>query len=324
MHADTRPGWVHLSVADLERSMAFYEGLLGLHVLHTAPGFAALGVPEGDGTPVPLLFLTCQPHARPKPPHCRGLYHLALRLPTRRDLAWALLRLMRHQYAVEGGADHGVSEAIYLSDPDGHGIELYADRSREQWPRQGNSILMATEPLDWQGLMAELQPEDHVVTAAEGRAVHEREGRLPEAQQMPPGTRLGHIHLHVSRLDRAERFYRDALGLDLVLRYGTSALFFSAGGYHHHVGVNIWAGRDAPPPPPDAVQLLDFSFVVPSAQDVAAVGQSLRQAGVALNSLEQLDVQILSTAGMAITADAGFMVHDEDGQAVGVVNGATA
>ena len=116
MHPDARLGWVHVSVADLDRSVAFYEGVLGLRVLRTAPGFAALGVRASDGAPVPLLFLSHHPHARPKPPHCRGLYHLALRLPTRRALAQAVLRLARHRWAIDGAADHWVSEAVYLSD----------------------------------------------------------------------------------------------------------------------------------------------------------------------------------------------------------------
>ncbi|HEY8486380.1 MAG TPA: VOC family protein, partial [Limnochordales bacterium] len=171
MHPDARLGWVHVSVADLSRSVAFYEGVLGLRVLRTAPGFAAVGVRESDGAPVPLIFLSHQPHARPKPPHCRGLYHLALRLPTRRALAQALLRLARHRWAIDGAADHWVSEAVYLSDPDGHGIELYADRPREQWPRRGDRILMATEPLDWEGLMAEAHAPDPIPAQGRGQSL---------------------------------------------------------------------------------------------------------------------------------------------------------
>lgn len=305
MHPDTRLGWVHLTVADLERSVAFYQGVLGLQVLRRSPGFVGMGVLEDGAAPVTLVLLSHQPEARPKPPHCRGLYHLALRLPTRRELARALRRLARRGWPIDGAADHWVSEAVYLSDPDGHGIELYADRPREQWPRRGDSILMTTEPLDWDGLMAELPPEE------------------PDADGMPAGTRLGHIHLHVSRLERAERFYRDALGLDLVLRFGAGALFFSAGGYHHHVGANIWAGRDAPPPPPDAVQLRHFAFVVPSAEDAAAVARRLEQGGAELRPLEQLGPEVLESAALAgVSVSAGgFVTRDEDGHTIAVVSG---
>ncbi|WP_324717943.1 VOC family protein [Carboxydochorda subterranea] len=319
MHPHTRLGWVHLSVADLDRSRAFYEGVLGLQVLRVAPGFAAMGVRAGDGAEVPIVLLSHQPHARPKPPRCRGLYHLALRLPSRQALARAVMRLAHDGYAIDGAADHWVSEAVYLSDPDGHGIELYADRPREQWPRQGDRILMGTQPLDWDGLVAELPPEERRPAADDGLAPRTFPG--PHGDGMPPGTRLGHIHLHVSRLERAERFYRDVLGLDLVLRYGGSALFFSAGGYHHHVGANIWAGREAPPPPPDSVQLLHFAFVVPSVQDVAALARRLEQAGVPHGSLADLGPEALASVAPAGPSTGGFVTHDEDGVAVAVLGG---
>lgn len=326
MHPDTQLGWVHLSVADLERSAAFYEGVLGLRVLRRSTGFIAMGVWE-DGAavprPVPLVLLSHQPGARPKPARCRGLYHLALRLPTRRDLAEAALRLARQDWPIDGAADHWVSEALYLSDPDGHGIELYADRPRDRWPRRGDSILMATEPLDWDGLVAELPLEARLAGAQDAHA-----GPASGRDGMPPGTRLGHIHLHVSRLERAERFYRTALGLDLVFRFGPGALFFSGGGYHHHVGANIWAGRDAPPPPSDAVQLLHYSFVLPSPEEVASLARRLSEAGVPVQSLAQLGPDVLQSvaleapAGPGRVPEKGFVTRDEDGHAIAVVNAA--
>lgn len=211
MHPDTRLGWVHPSVAELDRSVAFYQDALGLRVLRRFPGFAALGIHEDGAGPVTLVALSQQAGSRPKPPHCRGLYHFALRLPTRRELARGLVRLARHGWPIDCAADHWVSEAVYLSDPDGHGIELYADRPPEQSPRRGDRLLMSTEPLDWDGLMAELAPEERL-SAAEKRVstTHgdpaPRTLPGPRGDTVPPGTRLGHIHLHVSRLERCDLF----------------------------------------------------------------------------------------------------------------------
>ncbi len=303
MHDLTRLGWVHLTVGDLERSLSFYEGTLGLHPVWRGPGCVAVGVRDEAGGPRALALLSHQPGARPKPPGCRGLYHFALLLPTRRQLAEVVARVVRSGWPIDGASDHWVSEAVYLSDPDGHGIELYADRPRDEWPRRGDHILMTTEPLDFDGLMAELAP-----------------GEDPGGV-MPAGTRLGHIHLQVSRVARAERFYRDALGLDLVLRFGPSARFFAAGGYHHHVGANTWAGVDAPPPPPDCVQLRHFSFVVPSADDVQAVARRLEQAGVEREPLDRLEDAVLQVATLSgASTQAGFVTRDEDGHTIAVVS----
>ncbi len=324
MHPDAQLGWVHLSVADVERSVAFYEGVLGLSVLRRSPGFVALGVRDGGAgglRAIPLVLLTHQGGARPKPAGCRGLYHLALRLPTRRDLALALLRVVRRGWPLDGTADHWVSEALYLSDPDGHGVELYADRPQARWPRRGDSILMGTEPLDADGLMAEIPPEERLPGLQEAHS-----GPGPTQTGMPPGTRLGHVHLHVSRLERAERFYQGALGLNLVFRFGAGALFFAAGGYHHHVGANVWAGPDAPPPPPDAVRLLHYSFLLPSAREVEDLARRLKLAGVPMASLAQLGPQVLElTAGTTQGSrepgpPEGFVTWDEDGQAIAVLS----
>lgn len=303
MHDLTRLGWVHLTVGDLARSLSFYEGTLGLSPVWRGAGCVALGVHDEARRPRALVLLSHQPGARPKPPGCRGLYHFALLLPTRRDLAAAVARVVRSGWPIDGASDHWVSEAVYLSDPDGHGIELYADRPRDQWPRRGGHILMTTEPLDFDSLMAELIPGKEF------------------GDVMPAGTRLGHIHLHVSRVERAERFYRDALGLELVSRFGPGARFFAAGGYHHHVGANTWAGIDAPPPPPDCVQLRHFSFVVPSADDVRAVARRLEQAGVGLEPLERLENEVLQVAALSgASTQAGWVVRDEDGHTLAVVS----
>lgn len=282
-------GWVHLSVADLERSTRFYREVMGFRIIREQPAGAVLGT---DGRP--LVILTHQPGARPQPPGTRGLYHFAVRIPSRLELARTLQRVLRAGWSLDGAADHGVSEAIYFPDPDGHGIEIYADRPAARWPRRGGRILMATEPLDLDSLMAELR-----------EAGGDGEGTLP------PATCIGHIHLHVSDLEQADGFYRGVLGMELMARYGPSALFFAAGGYHHHVGANLWAGPGAPPPPPDCVRLQSFSVALPSSQAVARLAHQVRAAG--------LDPAPGASAGPLRFE--GFTVADPDGNPVAAVVG---
>ncbi|WP_119069648.1 VOC family protein [Aggregatilinea lenta] len=247
IHPGTHPGTVHLTVSDLARSLDFYRRALGLRVHHQDAGTATLGAGAND-----LLALVEQPGAQAV--HgVTGLYHFAILLPSRLDLARTLRHLAETRTPLQGFADHLVSEAIYLPDPDGNGIELYRDRPRDEWNWDGTAVRMATDPLDVDGLLAELQGDD---APYEG---------------MPPGTVMGHVHLHVSDLAVAQAFYCDVLGFDLITRYGDAALFVSAGGYHHHIGLNTWAGVGAPPPPPDAVGLRYFEIVLPDAPALAEV-----------------------------------------------------
>jgi catechol 2,3-dioxygenase len=167
---------------------------------------------------------------------------------------------------MQGFADHLVSEAIYLADPDGNGIEIYRDRPRQEWPYVDGRLQMGTEPLDVDGLLA--------------AAGADRDGGLPE------GTRMGHVHLQVSNLDDAERFFREAIGFDLVMRYGSSAAFLSAGGYHHHIAVNTWAGAGAPAPPSGSIGLRHVVVRVPSPAALAGVRASLEAAGVPIEENE--------------------------------------
>ncbi len=241
--AATHIAYAHLRVADRERALAFYCDLLGMRVINADGSSAAL---SATGAPPPLIVLEAQPAARPRPPRTTGLYHVAIRLPDRPSLARLLRRLIERRWPLHGAADHGVSEALYLSDPDGNGLELYADRPREAWPWQAGQAAMVSEPLDVRALL---------------RLAGE------PAEAIDPRADIGHMHLQVSDLARAEAFYCGLVGFEVTQRTYPGALFVAAGGYHHHLGLNIWAGRGAPSPPPDAAGLVAFGVRLP---DVAA------------------------------------------------------
>ena len=252
--AATRVGAVRLQVADLARSLAYYGEVLGLRVLDRSDGAARLGAESGDES---LVELRERPGAAPVPELGRlGLYHFAILLPERAALG-AFLRHLGELGERAGSADHLVSEALYLRDPDGLGIEVYADRPRAEWRHRSGQLVMATEPLDGAG----------VLRAAEGRAW----------TGMPAGTTVGHVHLHVGDIGEAEAFYHAALGLDETVWSYPGALFLSAGGYHHHLGLNTWA-RGAPAAGDRDARLLEWELLVPSAGDVDAVGASLESA----------------------------------------------
>lgn len=252
--ADTRLGPVRLQVADLARSLAYYGDLLGMRVLSRADGEAVMGA--ADGTP--LVELAEKAGVRPVPRQGRlGLYHFAVLLPDRASLG----RFVAHLAEIgerAGASDHRVSEALYLTDPDGLGIEVYADRPRATWAHEGGQLLMDTAPLDVRD----------VVRAAGGEPW----------TGMPAGTTIGHVHLHVGDLEAAAAFYHGGLGLDLVVWGYPGALFLSAGGYHHHLGINTWAAH-APRPGPHDARLLEWRVLLPAADDVRAAGESVRAAG---------------------------------------------
>jgi catechol 2,3-dioxygenase len=238
--AATTVGAVHLTVSDLARSIGYYESVIGLGVRERAGDTAMLGVGGED-----LLVLVEQPDARPARGYC-GLYHFALLLPQRVDLARWLAHAARDQVALVGLADHYVSEAIYLSDPDAHGIEIYWDRPREVWEGKV-AERMTTLPLDTSSLFAELP--DPASERFDG---------------LPAGTMMGHVHLCVADIPRTIAFYRDLLGFALMASVGGQAAFLSAGGYHHHLGVNTWESASGAPPPPDAATLRQATIVLPS------------------------------------------------------------
>jgi catechol 2,3-dioxygenase len=242
LHPATRLGAVHLTVSNLERSLAFYQDVLGFRVQERAGATARLGAGRA-----PFVVLTEVAGAR-RVPNRSGLYHFAVLTPSRPALAQSLRRMIETGTAI-GGGDHLVSEAVYLSDPDGNGIEVYRDRPRPTWAYEHGQIKMDTLPLDFQGILAELEGEQSAWTG------------------LAPETVLGHVHLHVGDLAAVETFYRDVVGFDLMVNYGGSALFFSAGGYHHHLGANTWAGVGAPPPPPNSVGLRYFEVQLANGEE---------------------------------------------------------
>ena len=242
----TRMGPVELTVSDLARSLEYWQREIGLRVLARENGTASLG----GGTE--LVRLVEEPGARPADGHT-GLYHVALLVPDRPSLARWLAHAARDRVALTGLSDHYVSEAIYLRDPDHHGIEIYADRPRELWEGQV-SQRMTTEPLDVDGLLSE----------AEG-----------EFDGLPDGTVVGHVHLRVSDIEETVRFYRDVLGFGLVAQLGPAAAFLSAGGYHHHLGANTWESRGAAPAPPGSATLRRFTVVVPDGHELERVAARL-------------------------------------------------
>jgi catechol 2,3-dioxygenase len=254
IHPAARIGAVRLAVADLGRSLNFYQESLGFALHRREGATAALGAGGPD-----LLLLEEQPGARPAR-GVTGLYHFAVLVPTRRDLARSLRRLAELRVPLQGASDHAVSEALYLADPDGNGIEIYRDRPRDEWPTAGREVRMTVDPLDLDGLLAELD-------------------EAPWAG-LPAGTTIGHMHLHVANLAQARAFYVGVIGFELMQSFGGSAEFVSAGGYHHHLGYNIWAGRGAPPPNPDMAGLRSFEVLLPHQAALDAVLARLAGAGL--------------------------------------------
>lgn len=251
-------GPVHLQIASLDRSIAYYETVLGLRLVERTESRATLAA---QASIHPLVVLHELPGARAMTSRGRlGLYHFAILLPDRASLGRFVVHL-GDQGVRAGAADHLVSEAFYLQDPDGLGIEVYVDRPRSEWKRVGRELMMASDPVDAAGL----------VEAAGGNAW----------VGMPAGTVIGHVHLHVGDIAAAEQFFSAAMGFDRMVWHYPGALFLGAGGYHHHLGTNTWAGPQAVPPEAGDARLLEWTIELPSAESLAAVRASLEAAGYA-------------------------------------------
>jgi catechol 2,3-dioxygenase len=267
---DTSIGKVRLRVADLDDLTTFYERVVGLQAVERGGDVTRLGAAEGE----PLIELVGAPDAAPAPSFSTGLFHLAILVPDRAELARSLQRAAGAGWRLTGASDHLVSEALYLQDPEGNGIEIYRDRPREEWRRNGDELAMATLPLDLESVLGETDP-------SEGRA-----------GGMPGGTTMGHVHLQVADIPPAERFYNRALGLDVMVRSYPGALFLAAGGYHHHLGLNTWQSQGAPPPPEGSLGLDRYELVLPSAAERDSAADRLHDEGV---DPQRLDEGVLAT-----------------------------
>jgi catechol 2,3-dioxygenase len=267
----TSLGEVVLTVGDVDAQAAFYRDAIGLREIRRAADTVELGVPGGD---TPLITVVGRPAAPPRPSRTTGLFHVALLVPSRADLARALHRVTGTGHRFTGAADHLVSEALYLDDPEGNGIEIYRDRPREEWTYAGDQLEMATLPLDIEGVLASAPAGEN-------------------GGGMAAGTRIGHVHLQVDGIPAAEAFYVDALGFEPRVRSYPGALFVSAGGYHHHVGLNTWAGQGLPAPPLGARGLRRFTIVF---RDGAALGE-------ALGAIASAGIEVVDEDGIPVVAD---------------------
>ncbi len=263
----THIGYVHLQVSNAGRSLAFYKELLGFKEVQRDGATIFL---SSTGRAPFHLILTERPDAKPIVRHSTGLFHTAIRLPNRKELARTFTRLYDQRWPFQGFADHGVSEALYLADTDGNGIELYTDRPRNQWPRKNDELEIVSIELDLDNLLEELTNDK-----SDWNGIH-------------PATDIGHIHLQVSDLAKAKRFYHEVLGFDITQGTYPGALFVSAGGYHHHIGFNIWNSRGASTPSPDAVGLVSFAVAVPDKKNVDGLQEKLSSAGIEVRNEQRV------------------------------------
>ena len=258
-------GSIHLAVTNLERTLTFYQKGLGFSLDEKTDTRAVLSADPASGRP--MIFLSALPGGRRSTVVRRttGLYHLAILVPSRLELARTLQHIANEELPIQGVADHGVSESLYLADPDGNGIEIYHDLPRQQWPVDATGKLdMVTDELDLDGLLEELNESKQAWTG-----IH-------------PATVIGHVHLHVADLALAIKFYTEGLGLTLTQRIGPGAAFLAAGTYHHHVGINTWAGVGAPKPQPTSPGLRWFSLALPDQAALEQVKTALQQAAIAV------------------------------------------
>lgn len=260
--ADTHIGGATLRVASLERSLAFYRNLLGLRAVREEAGRVDLAAPGEGARELIALRETPGVVRRPARPRTAGLYHVALLVPSRRDLGRTFTGLAEAGYPLRGMSDHAVSESLYLDDPDGNGLEIYRDRPCNEWPRRGDQIVMTIDPLDLDAVRAAGQERPEPWTG------------------LPAGTVIGHVHFTVSDLEAADAFYRHAVGLDATGRLPL-LWAYSAGGYHHHVNINQWAGAGAPGDSEQVAGLDEWELVVPDADARVALTQRLAAAAPA-------------------------------------------
>lgn len=257
LHPATEVGTVTLKVADLPRSLAFYTNVIGLRPFQVEAHTAVLGAGQRR-----ILTLEEVAGARPLARNTTGLYHAAILFPDRHALAVKMAQISAIRYPF-GYSDHLVSEAFYLSDPDENGLELYRDRPRSEWNWDGQTVRMASDPIDFDSFFAEIKDNDEAI-------------KNPE---VPDGTKLGHMHLRVADIPLVEQFYHGVLGFDITAKW-PGALFLSAGGYHHHLGTNTWESRNGKPPVEPSAGLREFSIALPNVAELDRLIKQIEAAGV--------------------------------------------
>ena len=262
-------GHVKIKVENLERSIQFYQEILGFDILEQTPSKAKLTT---DGK-TSILSLEQPENVIPKQGRTTGLYHFALLLPKRSDLANIVVHLSEKGIRF-GSSDHLVSEALYLHDPDGNEIEIYIDRDPSEWTWNGEEVAMTVDPLDFEDLLKHIEPRNLW-------------------KGMPEDTVMGHIHLHVAELEKIEEFYVKGLGFDVINRYGGQALFLSTGKYHHHIGVNTWNGVGAPKPQENSVGMESFTLILPNEEAIKET----------IDNLQSIGVPVTEEGGRRITYD---------------------
>ncbi|OME06817.1 glyoxalase [Paenibacillus odorifer] len=262
LQPDTQIGLVQIRVSNLERSLTFYQNVVGLSVLRQTGREVEM---TADGQNVLLILREIENARVIRPNSVAGLYHFAILVPDRPSLGLVVRNLISSGIEV-GQGDHLVSEALYIQDPDNNGIESYRDRPKSEWKYDAEGhVMMSTDPVDVDGLLA----------ASEGLSWN----------GLPAGTVIGHVHFHVGNLNKAKAFYVDLLGFELTANYGSAAMFISAGGYHHHIGLNVWAGQGAPAAPADTVGIDYFTLILTNEEERNAVVERVRQAGYAVTEV---------------------------------------
>jgi catechol 2,3-dioxygenase len=268
----THVSQVTIKVESLQRSLNFYQEVIGFNVLDESPNKAYLTA-DGEKT---LLTIEQPENVTPKQPRTTGLYHFAILLPERADLG----RILNHFAQLNiplGSSDHLVSEALYLNDPDGNGIEVYWDKPSSEWTWKGGQVEMAVDPIDAKAIIAE--------------------GKGEPWTGLPPKTLMGHLHLHAAELNETADFYTKGLGFEVVSRFGNQALFLSTGGYHHHIGLNTWNGVGAPQPAENSVGLSSFNIHFPSEEERNTAISRLKTLGKLVNQEQNGRISIEDPSG---------------------------
>lgn len=265
---NTFVGHVRIKVENLERSLKYYQEVIGFNILEQTKTTAKLTT---DGK-TSILSIEQPPNVIPSRGKTTGLYHFAILLPHRSDLANITHHFIENKIQI-GSSDHLVSEALYLSDPDENGIEIYVDRNPSDWDWYNEEVAMTVDPLDFENLLSNAKTEQ-------------------PWKGLPAGTVMGHIHLHVSDLKKAEEFYTKGLGFEVVNRYGSQALFISTGKYHHHIGLNTWNGVGAPTPPVNSVGLESFTLILPNEETREQIVQKLKEIGTSVTREDEIFITL--------------------------------